>query len=203
MQYRMRRCVLALWIGLLCGMAQSPAKANDLYGFYAAYNQGDYAGAAVIVEPLARKGNAEAQYQMAAMFERGKAFNKDMATAVKWYTAAAEQGHALAQMHVAYAHEWGQGVEKNYFQAVKWYRKAALQKNAFAAYEIATLLYRGKGADRDPVMAVVMAHLAEVNGWKDASEFKEKVEAGLSHEQREHAEALFAQCIKSDYQYCQ
>ena len=93
-------------------------------------------------------------------------------------------------------------IENNCF-TYHFYNKAALQKNAFAAYEIATLLYRGKGADRDPVMAVVMAHLAEVNGWKDASEFKEKVEAGLSHEQREHAETLFAQCIKSDYQYCQ
>ena len=203
MHYRMRLIVSAVGIGLLCGTALTTARASSLYDFYAAYNQGDYAGAAAIVEPLARKGNAEAQYQMASMFERGKAFNKDLAAAVKWYSAAAEQGHPLAQMHLAYAHEWGQGVEKNYFQAVKWYRKAALQKNAFAAYEIATLLYRGKGADRDPVMAAVMAHLAEDNGWKDAAEFREKIEAGLSNEQREHAEALFAQCLKSDYQYCQ
>ncbi len=203
MRFRMRLKVSALLFGLMSGLALNSAKASDLYAFYAAYHQGDLAGAAAIIEPLARKGNPEAQYQLAAMFERGKAFNKDLAAAVKWYTAAAEQGHTLAQMHLAYAHEWGQGVEKNYFQAVKWYRKAALQRNAFAAYELATLLYRGKGADRDPMMAAVMAHLAEENGWKDAAEFREKIEAGLSHEQREHAEALFAQCLKSDYQYCQ
>jgi len=184
-------------------MAFQTARAGDLYEFYAAYNQGDLAGAGAIIESLAKKGNAEAQYHLAAMYEGGKAFRRDLPTSVKWYTASAEQGHPLAQMHLGYAFEWGHGVDQNYYKAVKWYRAAALQKNAFAAYEFATLLYRGKGVDRDPVLAYVMASLAETNGWKEALELREKIGAQLSPEQREHGEALFEQCIKSNYQSCQ
>jgi TPR repeat protein len=184
-------------------MATANAKASDLYDFFAAYNAGDLAGAAAIIEPLAKKGNAEAQYQLAAMLERGKAFHEDAAGAVKWYQAAADQGHAQAQAHLAYAYEWGQGIEKNPYQAMKWYRKAAFQGNGFAAYQAANMNIQGKGAARDPAVAFMLARLAEENGWQEAADLRERIEAGLTPELHEHGEALFEKCIQSNYQICQ
>jgi uncharacterized protein len=179
------------------------ALANDLYDFFAAYNAGDLAGAAAIVEPLAKKGNPEAQYQLAAMLERGKAFHIDLVGAAKWYQEAANQGHAQAQAHIAYAYEWGQGVEKNPYQAMKWYRKAAFQGNGFAAYQAANLNIQGKGAARDPAVAFMLARLAEENGWKEATDLRERIESGMTPELHEQGEALFEKCVSSNYQICQ
>ncbi|GIT24767.1 MAG: hypothetical protein CM1200mP41_08110 [Gammaproteobacteria bacterium] len=42
--------------------------------------------------PLAKQGDADAQFSLGVMYEKGEGVAKDNKAAVKWYTLAAEQG---------------------------------------------------------------------------------------------------------------
>jgi TPR repeat protein len=179
------------------------AKADPFYEYYEAYNKGDYAGAAVKIEPLAKKGVAEAQYLLATLFEWGKAYRQDWKAAVLWYTKAAEQGHPLAQMHVGLAFELGQGADQNYFKAQEWYWKAALHGNRFAQYELGKLRYAGKGGQRDVLGAYVMESVAATNGWVDSVPLRNKFAAELTAEQRAKGDEIAEKCLSSNYEYCE
>ncbi len=62
-----------------------------------AYHRGDYPTALRELRPLARQGDAIAQYNLGSMYGRGQGVPQDYAETVKWYRKAAEQGHATAQ----------------------------------------------------------------------------------------------------------
>ena len=57
-----------------------------------AYKSGDYATALREWTPLAKQGDADAQYNLGVMYEKGRGVPKDDKTAVKWYRLAAKQG---------------------------------------------------------------------------------------------------------------
>ncbi len=57
----------------------------------AAYARGDYATAFKIWLPLAEQGSAEAQRNVARMYERGEWVAQDKQVAAEWYGRAAEQ----------------------------------------------------------------------------------------------------------------
>ena len=63
----------------------------------AAYQRGDFATAMREWRPLAEVGDANAQFNLGAMYANGEGVSKDDAEAVKWYRLAAAQGHAKAQ----------------------------------------------------------------------------------------------------------
>ena len=58
----------------------------------AAYRRGDYATALRIWRSLADQGDANAQYNLGLMYQKGKGVPQDYKEAVKWYMLAAEQG---------------------------------------------------------------------------------------------------------------
>ena len=65
----------------------------------------------------AKKGNAQAQYNVALCYEKGEEIEKNLALAIQWYTKAAEQGHAPAQYNLGDCYYYGEGVEQDYTQA--------------------------------------------------------------------------------------
>ena len=64
----------------------------------AAYARGDYATAFKIWLPLAEQGSAQAQLNVARMYERGEWVAQDKRAAAEWYGKAAEQGARDAAM---------------------------------------------------------------------------------------------------------
>ena len=75
--------------------------------------------------PQAKAGDAEAQYYVGQIFEKGLGTTADYESAAEWYTKAAEQGYTPAQTSLGYLFEEGLGVERDEVQALDWYRKAA------------------------------------------------------------------------------
>ena len=65
--------------------------ANSLDDAFDAYNADEYQTTARILTPLAKKGDAEAQYYLGVIYDNGFGVPQDYQTAVKWYTSAAEQ----------------------------------------------------------------------------------------------------------------
>ncbi len=94
-------------------------------GEYTAYSRADYNSALAVWRDRAEAGDAEAQYMVGSIFEKGLGTDPDYAKAASWYRKAAEQDHSRAMVSLAYLHEQGLGVEADVTAALNWYRRAA------------------------------------------------------------------------------
>jgi len=116
----------------------------------------------------AESGNADAQFNLGAMYDKGEGVTKDLAEAAKWYRQAAEQGLAVAQSNLGSMYANGEGVQKDSIEAVKWYRKAAEQGYAKAQKTLGFMLEQGKGVPKDSAEAVKWYRLAADQGYAEA-----------------------------------
>jgi TPR repeat protein len=124
---------VAFWAALVCHAAFDAG--------LAAYDRGDYAAAAREWQPIAERGDANAQYNMGLLFSCGQGVPQDNQKAAEWYKKAAEQGVAAAQYNLAVLIANGAGVPKDSRQAAEWFRKAADNGIAPAAANLADLEY--------------------------------------------------------------
>ena len=122
----MRAFLRAGLVGLALLLAV-PAAGQDYQKGVEAYERGDYATALREWRPLAAQGLAEAQYNLALMYDTGRGVPQADAEAVKWYRLAAAQGLAGAQSTLGTMYGNGQGVPQDYAEAAKWHRLAAAQ----------------------------------------------------------------------------
>src|SRR5258706_120192 len=67
-----------------------------------AAQRGDYATAIRLWRPLADKGEADAQYNLGVMYDKGQGVTRDYVVAVSWFRKAADQGFAAAQLSLAW-----------------------------------------------------------------------------------------------------
>ena len=72
----------------------------------------------------AEEGDAEAQFNLALMYEKGDGIKQDKQKAFYWYKKAAEQGNAEAQYRLAVMHDKGDGIEQNRSLAQNYYQQA-------------------------------------------------------------------------------
>jgi TPR repeat protein len=75
----------------------NPAWSADFDKGLDAAQKGDYATALREWAPLAKQGDADAQFNLGLMHDDGQGVPQDYSTAVKWYSLAAEQGGVSAQ----------------------------------------------------------------------------------------------------------
>ena len=94
----------------------------------------------VEVQHQAYLGNADAQYKLADIFQKGKGVTKNATNAFYWYQRAAQQGNLLAQYNVWYAYLIGEGVQADKQQADKWFARASLKNSSSTKSIIAQLL---------------------------------------------------------------
>ncbi len=114
---------LVLTIAILLGLA-APAWAGFAEGV-AAYKRGDYETALRELRPLANQGNAEAQFNLGVMYDKGEGVPQDDTEAVKWYRKAAEQGYAEAQYSLGLMYVKGWGVPQGHVRTHMWFNLAA------------------------------------------------------------------------------
>ena len=129
-----------------------------------AYDRGDYSTARDIWLPLAKLGNARAQFSLGTLFANGKGVLKDEPEAVRLYRLAAGQGYdpaedALARMYLA-----GRGVAKDDAEAAKWFRIAADHGNANSQAGLGFMYDSGRGVPQDDAEAVKWYRMAAEQG---------------------------------------
>jgi len=73
----------------------------------------------------AEQGNAEAQYNLAMLYDRGLGVENDDSEALKWYREAAEQGYAKAQYNLGMMYYFGKGVPQDKEAGYQWVILAA------------------------------------------------------------------------------
>ena len=117
-----------------------------------AYYKGDYETAAALLQPLADKGVARAQFRLAYMHFLGRGFAADRQEADRRIRAAlpairkfADEGRAWAQSDLGSLYEDGLVLARDYTEAVRWYRLAAEQGYPGAQTNLGMMYARGRG----------------------------------------------------------
>ncbi len=94
----------------------------------AAYNGGDYVRAFALAQPLAARGNAEAQTLLGDLYLHGRGVTGDAAAAVAWYRKASNQSYAPGMRALAKCYEVGLGVPRDMDAAERLYKRAGEQE---------------------------------------------------------------------------
>jgi hypothetical protein len=126
----------------------------------------DCKSALAIWRDAAQQGNADAQYQLGAMYWNGLGVTKNDGEAVQWLRRAADQGLAVAQYDLGVAYRDGRGVAKNETDYVQWNRKAAEQGFPPAQHNLAVQYFNGiRGMPQDNAEAMKWLRRAADQGW--------------------------------------
>ncbi|OGW49002.1 MAG: hypothetical protein A2V62_05915 [Nitrospirae bacterium RBG_19FT_COMBO_58_9] len=117
----------------------------------------------------AEKGDAEAQFNLGLLYDRGQGVRKDKSEALRWYRLAATQGDTFAQNALGDNYWEGTGVPKDDTEAVRWWRLAAEKGFAPAQHSLGKLLAGGgQGVPSDKVQAYTWLLLAAAQGDEEA-----------------------------------
>ena len=138
-------CFALLFVASEIAWAQSA----DVQRAIDAYNEGDYAAAMAVWEPLANQGNRDAQFAMGVLYYEGHGVNKNLDEALAWFRKAADSEHPTAMFNLGVAYWEGRGLSQNYAQAVDWWERAAESGDVASQYNLGLAYYRGRGAQKD------------------------------------------------------
>jgi TPR repeat protein len=97
---------------------------------------------------LAQQGNANAQYELAQMYQLGEGIKQDTEKAIKWYEKSANQENVEAQVNLGRV-LCNTSIHNSYDKAIIWFRKAAEQKNTDAYYYLGNMYQHGRGVKID------------------------------------------------------
>ena len=64
------------------------------------------------IRKAAEQGDADAQFNLGAMYANGAGAELDIVEAVNWYRKAAEQGNSAAQFNLGVSYRDGLGVQR-------------------------------------------------------------------------------------------
>lgn len=125
------------------------------------YYQGDYDIAAALLQPLADKGIARAQFRLAYMHYLGRGYEQSTGTADTMIRAAlpaiqkfADDNRAWAQSDLGSLYEDGLVLARNFDKAVAWYRSAAEQGYPGAQTNLGMMYARGRGVNVNRKIAI-------------------------------------------------
>ncbi len=125
-----------------------------------AWQAGNYDEAIRQWRPLADRGDADAQYNLAQAYFLGRGVPQNMTLAEQWYQRAARQGHEEAEAN--YGLLLFQNGRRR--EAMQWIERAAGRGDARAQYVLGTALFNGDLIGRDlPRAYALMTRAAQQN----------------------------------------
>jgi TPR repeat protein len=152
----MKLLILAVMFASILG---SPALAGFEEGV-AAYQANNIPLAVKEFRAAAEQGDANSQFNLGLMYEKGIGVSVDEKQAIAWYRKSAEQGNSNAQFNLAVLYENGRGTAVDFAQANQWYRKASLQGDGLAVGNLGMLYLRGQGVPANKVAGLSLLLLS-------------------------------------------
>jgi TPR repeat protein len=152
----MKLFILAAMFASILG---SPALAGFEEGV-AAYQANDIPLAVKEFRAAAEQGDANSQFNLGLMYEKGIGVSVDEKQAIAWYRKSAEQGNSNAQFNLAVLYENGRGTAVDFAQANLWYRKASVQGDGLAVGNLGMLYLRGQGVSVNKVAGLSLLLLS-------------------------------------------
>lgn len=142
-------------------MVAIDATAKDLDGAVDAMHKGDFAKAYCVMQPLAKAGDAEAQYNIGWMYLNGYGLRVDDRQALQWWELASEQGHTDATFSIAMLYNLGEGnVQKDIDKAIDYYLVAAIDGQDDATKILKSMMMRNEKAIRGRMHSIIDQHTA-------------------------------------------
>jgi TPR repeat protein len=176
-----RLLVAILAVGLAAPLGAQTVKAG-----VDAWMKGDYAAAVALWRPLAEKGDAEAQFNLAQAYRLGRGVPINLAAAQTWYERAAESGHPNAQtMLGAMLFENG-----NRTGGLRWLKRAAESGEASGLLMYGTALFNGDGVPQDPILGYAYVSRAAAKGLPAARDTLAQMDRILPLEDRKKGLAI-------------
>ena len=172
--FKVLLCICALSVSG-AGAAYAGAKEDAI----AAYDKGDYKRAARLFEPLAKHGDALAQFKLGVMYADGKGVKQNLKAAQDWYTKSADQGFVDAQYNLGLAFYKGDFIAGRTF-GPKYMSMAANQGLAEAQYMYGSWFESGYLGIVDLSEAEIWYQKAADQGLREANDALEHV-----HEEQE------------------
>ena len=167
-----------------------------------AANNKDYETAFNEWLPLAKEGDAWAQYNIGQMYRQGHGLESNSEIAFEWYLKAAKQGLGIAQFAVAASYSNADGVAKDYNEAFKWFNLSARQQNYSAQYQLGRIYYYGAGKEKNNILSHMWVNIASFNGSNDAKDFLISLSEKLDPSDKIIAREMARDCIRSFYINC-
>ena len=96
----------------------------------------NFTAAHKILDQLATKGDAEAQYFLAVLYRNGHGTEKNLSEAYRWFRASAKKNHLKAQYELGMLYKSGLGTTKNSKKAHYWLSMAASRKHLKAQQQL-------------------------------------------------------------------
>ena len=123
-------------------------------------------------EAAAKKGNADAMFELYAMLSQGLGGKKDAKGALAWCTRAAEGGNARAMSNLGSFYATGKGVSRDAKKSALWYDRAARAGNGKAAATLGVMYAMGNDVREDADKAKEYFALADEHGfdWREFAE---------------------------------
>lgn len=143
---------LALLIAVLAAGAR-PVGAADFQAGLEAARAGDDARALEEWLPLARSGDLDAQFNVAALYERGIGVARDLEAAAQWQRRAAERRFAPAEYALGRMYQLGRGVARDPRKALELFQRAAGRGFPEAQFALGLAYDHGLGVRQDLALA--------------------------------------------------
>jgi TPR repeat protein len=154
----MRHCAKLVRASVMLMAIGGAATAGPLEDAVAAYQRGDYETALRLRHLQAEQGDADAQFHLGVMHEKGQGLLRSDAEAIDWYRKAAVQDDAVAQFNLGIM--YAKGTSPNHAAAALWYRLAADHGLAGAQFNLGMMYVEGQGVSQDYVLAHIWLDLA-------------------------------------------
>jgi hypothetical protein len=187
-------------------IVEAHERLDKLEAGIAAYQNGDFAAALRLFQPLAEGGEPSAESNLGVMYEQGRGVAQNYREAMRWFRLAALQGDASAQSNLGVMYYKGQGIAQDYGEARKWYRIAAGQRNLEAQFNLGVMYEEGRGVAQDRVRAHMWFNLAAAistdGNAKLAAKSRDIMTKTLTREQLFQAQEMAHRCEASSFKDC-
>jgi cell division septation protein DedD len=173
----------------LGGLTLAAPALADVKAGVDAWSRGDYRKAVDEWRPLAIRGDADAQFNLAQAYKLGRGVAVDMPMAESWYRKAALQGHLQAQDNYGLI-LFDQNKRS---EAVQWLDGSAKRGEPRAQLVLGTMLFNGDNVPKDWPRAYALILRSAAQGQSRAPQVQAQMDQYLSADDRQKGMALARQ----------
>ncbi len=170
---------------LALALSTAPAAA-DVKAGVDAWSEGDYTKAVAEWREPAKKGDADAQYNLGYAYRTGKGVRTDMNLALEWYRKAAAQGHLRAADSVGHILHYQGKID----EAVPFLQASSDRGDPRAQYLLGVELFNGQNLQKDWVRAYALMTRASSAGMSNATKSLQQMDQYIPLDQRQQGVVL-------------
>ena len=159
-----------------------------------AWERGDYQQAVAAWQPVAARGDPDAQFNMGQAHKLGRGVPVDLSQAETWYR------HAVSQSHIRAGDNLGLLLfaTNRREEAIPYIERAAIRGEPRAQYVYGTMLYNGTLVSRDLPRAYAFVKRASDSGFSIATTRLARLDQLLSPSQRQQGLALMGEMERDE-----